>query len=153
MVMVHGEFAEVDVSTGQSTAIRSFDRTFVLGPGGGIGGIRVACDTLVLRQYGGHDAWRPEVEGTASMPTVQPQHQINVPAGFGFSGPGKTEEQVQKEVLAVELSKGTGMTLEFSGLCLEQCGWNLRGAAASFEQAKVCLHTLITWKSHLYGYT
>lgn len=140
MVMVHGEFAEVDVSTGQSTAIRSFDRTFVLGPGGGIGGIRVACDTLVLRQYGGHDAWRPEEENRASVPTAQIR-QINVPAGFALSGPGKTEEQVQKEMLAVELSKGTGMTLEYSGLCLEQCGWNLEGAAASFEQAKVCLRT------------
>lgn len=139
MVMLHGEFAEVDVSTGQSTAIRSFDRTFVLGPGGGVGGIRVACDTLVLRQYGGHDAWRPEVEDSASDPTAQAHHQINVPAGFALSAPGKTEEQVQKEVLAVELSKATGMTLEFSGLCLEQCGWNLEGAAASFGQAKATL--------------
>lgn len=140
MVMVHGEFTEIDVSTGQSTAMRSFDRTFVLGPGGGAGGIRVACDTLVLRQYGGYDAWQPEEENPTSIPTAQAQHQISVPAGFALSGPGKTEEQVQKEVLAVELSKGTGMTLEYSGLCLEQCGWNLEGAAVSFEQAKVCLH-------------
>lgn len=153
MVMVHSEFAEVDVSTGQSTAIRSFDRTFVLGPGGGVGGIRVACDTLVLRAYGGHGAWRAEVEDGAGIGTAQAavQHQINVPAGFGLSGAGKTEEQVQKEVLAVELSKGTGMTLEFSGLCLEQSGWNLAGAVDSFEQAKVCLHAfgnmtiLLTW--------
>ncbi|CAF9908957.1 MAG: nuclear mRNA export, poly(A)+RNA binding protein [Alectoria fallacina] len=146
MVMVHGEFTEVDVSTGHSTATRSFDRTFVLGPGGGVGGIRVACDTLVLRAYGGHDAWRPEVEDGAAIPRTQAQvqHQIDMPAGFALSGPGKTEEQVQKEVLAVELSKGTGMTLEFSGLCLEQSGWNLEGAAASFEQAKVCLHALDT---------
>ncbi len=143
MVMVHGEFAEVDVSTGQSTVVRSFDRTFVLGPGGGIGGIRVACDTLVLRPYGGYDAWRPEGEDSASVPTAQAQAQINVPAGFALSGPGKTEEQVQKEVLAVELSNRTGMTLEFSGLCLEQCGWNLEGAAVSFEQAKVCPYALL----------
>ena len=157
MVMVHGEFAEVDVPTGQSTATRSFDRTFVLGPGGGVGGIRVACDTLVLRAYGGHDAWRPEVADNGATPTaqahIQAQHQINVPAGFGLSGPGKPEEQVQKEVLAVELSKGTGMTLEYSGLCLEQCGWNLERAAASFEQAKVRLHILVIWQSYLYGYT
>ena len=151
MVMVHGEFTEVDVSTGQSTAIRSFDRTFVLGPGGGVGGIRVACDTLVLRPYGGHDAWRTEVEDSGSIPAPQAQHQIKVPAGFALPGPGKTEEQVQKEVLAVELSKGTGMTLEFSGLCLEQCGWNLEGAAASFEQAKVCLHPFDTWQSCSYS--
>ena len=150
MVMVHGEFTEVDVSTGQSSAIRSFDRTFVLGPGGGVGGIRVACDTLVLRQFGGHDAWRPEEEDKGFIRIAHGQHQIQVPAGFALSGPGKTEEQVQKEVLAVELSKGTGMTLEYSGLCLEQCGWNLEGAAASFEQAKVCLHALFTRQSHLH---
>ena len=138
MVMLHGEFAEVDVSTGQSTGLRSFDRTFVLGPGGGVGGIRVVCDTLVLRPYGGHDAWRPEVEENGCISTAQGLHQSNVPLGFAMTGPGKSEEQVQKEVMAVELSNRTGMTLEFSGLCLEQCGWNLEGAAVSFEQAKVC---------------
>ena len=143
-IMVHGEFIEVDVSSGQSTAIRSFDRTFVLGPGGGVGGIRVACDTLVLRPYGGHDAWRPETEDSAANLTTQVQHRINVPAGFALSGPGKTKEQVQKEALAVELSKRTGMTLEYSGLCLQQCEWNLEGAAVSFEQAKVCPFNLIT---------
>lgn len=152
MVMVHGEFAEVDVSTGQSTAIRSFDRTFVLGPGGGVGGIRVACDTLVLRPYGGHDAWRPEAEDSSSIPTTQARHQINVPVGFALSGPGKTEEQVQKEVLALELSNRTRMTLEFSGLCLEQCGWNLEGAAVSFEQAKVCPVFSLYDRLYLYNY-
>ena len=152
MVMVHGEFAEVDVSTGQSTAIRSFDRTFVLGPGGGAGGIRVACDTLVLRQYGGNGAWQPEVEHNASISTTQAQHQINVPVGFALSGPSKTEEQVQKEVLALELSNRTGMTLEFSGLCLEQCGWNLEGATVSFEQAKVCPYILVIRRFYLHDY-
>ena len=153
MVMVHGEFAEVDVSTGQPTAIRSFDRTFVLGPGGGVGGIRVACDTLVLRQYGGHNAWRPEVDDNSSVAKSQVQRQINVPAGFAVSGPGKTEEQVQKEVLAVELSNRTGMTLEFSGMCLEQCGWNLDGAAVSFEQAKVCPFIPVIRLLYLSGHT
>ena len=148
IIMVHGEFAELDVSTGLSTATRSFDRTFVLGPGGGLGGIRVACDTLVLRQYGGHEAWRPEVGDGASIAPVQVQRQISMPAGFGLPGPGKTEEQLQKEVLAVELSNRTGMTLEFSGLCLEQCGWNLEAATASFEQAKVCPCALITQWSY-----
>ena len=153
IVMVHGEFAEVDVSTGQSTALRSFDRTFVLGPGGGVGGIRVACDTLVLRQYGGHNAWRPEAEDSACVPATQVQHQIKVPVGFAQSGPGKTEELVQKEVMAMELSNRTGMTLEFSGLCLEQCGWNLEGAAVSFDRAKVCRCTLVIRLLYLYNHS
>ena len=148
LVMVHGEFAEVDVSTGQLTAKRSFDRTFVLGPGGGVGGIRVVCDTLVLRAYGGHDAWRPELEENGCIPTAHGLQQSNVPAGFAMNGPGKTVEQVQKEVMAVELSNRTGMTLEYSGICLEQCGWNLEGAAASFEQAKVCAGALIMGMSY-----
>ena len=139
IVMVHGEFSEVDVSTGQATNTRSFDRTFVLGAGAGIGGIRVVCDTLVLRSYGGHEAWQPEVGnmGASAQAHSQASHQIPAPEGFAIPGPGKSEERVQKEVLAVELSKATGMTLEYSGMCLEQSGWNLANAASAFELAKV----------------
>lgn len=139
IVIVHGEFSEVDVSTGQATTIRSFDRTFVLGAGAGIGGIRVLCDTLVLRSYGGHEAWQPEVRdmGGSIQAQTPAQHTIKVPAGFAVPGPGKSEEQVQKEVLAVELSKATGMTLQYSSMCLEQSGWNLANAASAFELAKV----------------
>lgn len=143
IVMVHGEFSEVDVSTGQTTITRSFDRTFVLGPGGGVGGIRVACDTLVLRAYGGFDAWKPDGVDAAAPPHIQaapPQHQIPIPEGPGLIGPGKSDEQVQKEALAVDLSRATGMTLEYSGMCLEQVGWSLEAAAVAFGQAKVwCL--------------
>lgn len=145
IVMVHGEFSEIDVSTGQEKHKRSFDRTFILGPGSGIGGIRVANDILSLRAYGGIDAWKPQ--GVASTPLFQAvpvaplqvpqQYQITVPEGFGTAGPGKSEEQVKKEAVAIELSKATGMTLEYSGMCLEQSGWNLEGAAAAFEQARV----------------
>ena len=140
IVTVHGEFSEVNVSTNETTVTRSFDRTFVLGPGGGVGGIRVACDTLVLRAYGGFEAWKPEeVEApiVALAPVQAPPHQIPVPDGFGIGGPGKTDEMVQKEVLALELSRATGMTLEYSAMCLEQSGWNLEGAGMAFEQAKV----------------
>lgn len=141
IVMVHSQFSEFNVSTGEATNTRSFDRTFVLGPGGGIGGIRVACDTLVLRSYGGHDAWQPEVADVGNSLPTQPQvtHQIPVPPGFAVAGPGKTQEQAQKEMLVVELSKGTGMTLEYSQMCLEQSNWSLDDAARAFEQAKVRL--------------
>ena len=144
MVMVHGEFTEVDVSTNKTTVTRSFDRTFVLGAGGGIGGVRVVCDTLVLRAYGGFQAWRPEeVESAAPKMTASlqaaKQYHIPLPDGFGVPGPSKTEELVQKEVLALELSRTTGMTLEYSGMCLEQSGWSLEGAGMAFEQAKVSL--------------
>ena len=140
IVMVHGEFSEVDVSTGQATTIRSFDRTFVLGPGAGIGGIRVACDTLVLRAYGGHDAWQPEGGAINGDVLAQPPtlHKIALPPELAVPSQGKSEEQVRKELLVVELSKGTGMTLQWSEQCLNQSGWSLEAAAAAFEQAKVC---------------
>ena len=147
IVMVHGQFSEVDISTGQTTVTRSFDRTFVLGPGNGVGGIRVACDTLVLRSYGGHEAWQPEVGSAAGVVQSQPQatYQIPLPAGYAIAGQGKTEEALQKEMLVLELSKGTGMTLEYSQMCLEQSVWNLEGAAIAFQQAKVCFDPAIEY--------
>ena len=134
IVMVHGEFSEVDGTSNNITTLRSFDRTFVLGPGGGIGGVRVINDVLVLRAYGGSDAWKPDVD-----PTLIPQPLVPLgPEGFAVAQPGKSDEQLQKELLALELSRTTGMTLEYSGLCLEQSAWDLEGAAQMFEQAKVC---------------
>ena len=140
IVMVHGQFFEIDISTNQSKGVRSFDRTFVLGPGSGVGGIRVANDILVIRAFGGHDAWKAQDSESCHESRYQAagsSHQIVLPDGFGTTGPGKTQEQVQKEVLAAELSKATGMTIEYSVMCLEQSAWNLEGAAAAFEQAKV----------------
>lgn len=132
MVMVHGEFGEVDVSTNNITGRRSFDRTFVLGPGGGVGGVRVVSDMLVVRAYGGHEAWKPNVQ-----PQTPPMSHYQPPDGFGAAIPGKSEEQVQKELLAMELTKATRMTLEYSGMCLEQSAWNLEEAGKAFEQVKV----------------
>lgn len=139
IVMVHGEYEEVDVSTGQAIMVRSFDRTFVLGPGNGIGGIRVVNDILVLRAYGGSSAWEPQ--GGEALPPPASQSaaptQPQVPQGFGTAAPGKSNEQLQKEVMALELSRGTGMTLEYSGMCLEQSEWDLAAAGKAFGLAKV----------------
>ena len=152
IVSAHGEFAEIDAATAQPTTTRSFDRTFVLGPGGGPGGIRVVSDMLVLRAYGGFDAWKPDetetieqqqqqtVQVNPQLPIPQQSSTTVVPDGFGQPAPGKSEEQVAKEGLAVELSKATSMTLEYSGMCLEQSAWNLQDAATAFEQAKVSHH-------------
>ncbi|KAJ5483902.1 hypothetical protein N7539_005698 [Penicillium diatomitis] len=57
LVMVHGKFEE---NVAGKVETRSFDRTFVIGPGSGLGGIRVINDILCLRAYGGHEAWSPE---------------------------------------------------------------------------------------------
>jgi nuclear RNA export factor len=137
IIVVHGEFSEVDVSTGQTSNKRSFDRTFILGPGSGVGGVRVVCDTLVLRAYGGSDAWRPTAEARSTASVSQAVFPVAIPDGFGVPAPGKPDEQVQKEMVAIELSKSTGMTLEYSGMCLQESGWALEGAMAAFAKVKV----------------
>jgi nuclear RNA export factor len=138
IIMAHGEFGEVDVSTGSITAMRSFDRTFILGPGAGIGGIRVVNDILVVRAYGGHEAWKStEVSSIGVSSQIRLDGLVLPDEGFGVAIPGKPNEQLQKEVLAIELSKATRMTLEYSGMCLEQSGWNLENASKMFEEAKV----------------
>ena len=134
MIVIHGEFTEVDGYTHQGTIKRSFDRTFILGPGGPQG-IRVSSDILVLRSYGGYEAWQPEVGGPS-----QPYYQIPIETRPGFAMPAfaKSEEEVLKERLILELSQRTGMTLEVSFQCLESNGWSLEGALHHFSQAKVC---------------
>lgn len=139
IIMVHGEFSEVEGFTQQTTNKRSFDRTFLLGPGNGVGGVRVVCDTLVLRAYGGSDAWKPTaLEASSSVAAGQAVGlSVAVPEGFGTTAPGKSDEQLRKEMAAMELSRRTGMTLEYSGLCLQESGWALEGAMIAFEKAKV----------------
>ena len=151
IVMVHGEFHELDNATGQLSTNRSFDRTFVLGPGSGIGGIRVVSDIMTLRAWGGSAAWIPESHGgdasTAPAPSSPvPNHQYQqqqqsqlpgFPENFAHPAPGKTDEQLLKETLILQLSSATGMNGEYSTMCLEQSGWNLEGAAEAFRGAKV----------------
>ena len=164
MVMVHGEFDEINVATGQTVIRRSFDRTFILGPGGP-NGVRVTNDMLTYRAYGGYDAWVPEgangaagVGATSGPPgppqQVQPQQvlpqqiqplqiddghlaRLQIPEGMGMAGDGKSAEQVQKEVMVIEMSKRTGMTLAYSKLCLDETAYGFEAAIAAFEAAKV----------------
>ena len=146
IIIVHGEFDEVNISTNETIITRSFDRTFILAPAGGVGGVRVACDTLILRSYGGSEAWKPQVGDFLVAHPAQPELLIQplIPPGFGLAQPGKSDEQLQKECLAVELSKTTKMNLEFSGMCLQQSGWSLEAAAATFEAARVRFDTMLT---------
>jgi nuclear RNA export factor len=51
-----------------------------------------------------------------------------------------TEQQTQ-EHLAIQLTEKTGMTLQYSGMCLMESGWNLDQAFAIFTANKVFIHT------------
>lgn len=141
MITVHGEFMEIDDRTGNPdpNIKRSFDRVFVLGPGGGVGGIRVVNDMLTLRAYGGYQAFQPDSKGT---PTPEPQNkdlvkQLGLPYHFSLPMLDKTEEQMMKERMALELTTRTQMTIEYSGKCLEETGWDFEAACKAFEGVKV----------------
>ena len=140
MIMVHGEFDELNTSTRAPLIKRSFDRSLVLGPGGPTG-IRVLSDMLTYRAYGGSDAWIPEEAAEANMTTTGAGAGATqqIPEGFGVTMQGKAVEQVQKEMMVIELSQRTGMTLEYSTLCLEETGYAFDGALAAFETVKVSL--------------
>ena len=139
IIVVHGQFNEVD-SLENKLLTRSFDRTFILGPGGGGGGIgvRVVCDTLILRSYGGSDAWRPQIGDYVVAHPAQPEMKLQplIPHGFGMPQEGKSTDQLQREGLAIELSKATKMNLRYCGECLQANGWSLEAAVAAFMDMK-----------------
>ncbi|KAJ5094642.1 hypothetical protein N7456_010503 [Penicillium angulare] len=156
IITVHGKFEE---SLGGKVETRSFDRTFIIGPGGGVGGIRVLSDLLCLRAYGGHEAWSPENQAipqaiappaaiapavpvvpgaTPAAPVLSAPvpGQPGIPAGYGTPAPGKTDAQVQQEQMVAQLSAKSNMTLQYSEMALSSNGWNLEAAWSNFEQLK-----------------
>jgi len=91
-----------------------------LGPGA-LGGqpIRVVSDMLTLRAWG---------------PLALPKASLNPP-------PNPTvinTEQQKQEAMAMQLVERTGMTLEYSALCLTETGWDLEKAFMAFTANKVC---------------
>ncbi|OJD35139.1 mrna export factor mex67 [Diplodia corticola] len=119
LITVHGEYEEMDVSTGQATKRRSYDRSITLGPGLTASGLRVINDMLTVRAYGGSAAFQPDqmvAEPVLSEPVLSEQ-----------------------DLLVLEFSKHTGMTVDYSRMCLEQSGWVPDAALATFESAKATL--------------
>ena len=129
MITVHGEFDELDAG-GQAKKKRSFDRTFIIGPGGP-SGVRIVNDMLTVRAYGGSQAFEPDrldgwadvaQGGAASLDTV-PQ----LPAGLTFE---------MAEQMVAELQKQTGMTVQYAKDCLEQVGWEFQKGLEVFTNVK-----------------
>ncbi|PNS20443.1 hypothetical protein CAC42_5893 [Sphaceloma murrayae] len=126
LITIHGEFDEMDVSTGQAKKKRSFDRTFIIGPGGP-SGVRVINDMLTVRAYGGVQAFEPDDDIQAPHPSLQPE---GVPQGL-------TPELAEQMVL--ELQKQTGMTLGYAKDCLEQVTWEFDKALQAFAAVRANL--------------
>ena len=121
IITMHGEFAEQNTTT--EKALRSFSRTFILGPGAPGGPpIRVVSDMMALR------AWTPLAMPPQTAPHPPP------PA----APPVTSAEQQQKEAVARQLMEKTGMNMEYAVLCLDQTAWELPRAFEAFQQNKVC---------------
>ncbi|KAL2213544.1 hypothetical protein CC79DRAFT_1362355 [Sarocladium strictum] len=115
ILTVHGEFDEYDAPS-DSMGKRSFSRTFLLGPGmPGKSTIRVVSDMLSLRAFNP----LPNVHGTDSQPVAPPQ--------------------APNQAMLEELCKRTGMTPEYSEMCLSQVGWDFDKALVMFEEKKTQL--------------
>jgi nuclear RNA export factor len=110
-IIIHGEFEEV------GSKKRSFDRTFIIGPGPTKpSGVAVVSDCLVVRGYGGYTAWEPEVQNSA--PSMDGQAQMSD----------------QEKVFAV--MQVTGLTAQYAEMALMENGGDIQGAVAAFEAAK-----------------
>lgn len=121
---IHGEFEDQDPAT-KSTAKRSFSRSFILGPGApGRNPIRVISDMLTLKAY-------------AAVPTATGAP----PAGAGptpVAAPTPAlSEEAQKQQMVMELCKQTGMTPDYSTMCLDVAGWIFDQALVTFNEKRV----------------
>ncbi|WQF78165.1 Putative nuclear transport factor 2 domain, TAP (TAP-C) domain, UBA-like superfamily [Colletotrichum destructivum] len=115
IISVHGQFEECDKSG--KTGLRSFSRTFVLGPGRpNSNPIRVVSDMLSLRAY-------------------NPLPNIFVAEGQAPSA----QEQEQRQAMIAELSKQTTMTPTYSEMCLSDVAWDFTRALAVFHEKKAQL--------------
>ncbi|TKA67051.1 hypothetical protein B0A55_11068 [Friedmanniomyces simplex] len=131
LITVHGEFSELDTTTGQPKKRRSFDRVFVLGPGG-VAGVRIVSDMLTLRGYGGAQAFEPETVDAWTEPapttTLAPEPAApGLPAGLQIA---------EAEQMVAQLMQQTGMTLSYAKDCLDQVGWNFVGAVEAFGRVR-----------------
>ncbi|KAF1989731.1 hypothetical protein K402DRAFT_401827 [Aulographum hederae CBS 113979] len=125
LITIHSEFEEV-----VSKKHRSFDRTFILGPGPN--GVRVVKEMLTVRTYGGCHAWQPEQPMAAPSPALMAATPAVAPVPAPQGADGLTPEQ---KALVEEVTRQTNMKPEVSMMCLGETDWDLQRALAGFQTA------------------
>lgn len=131
IVTVYSQYDEADTSQ-DLFGTRGFTRTFVLGPAkaGRPSEItyRVISDQLILH------TWTPR-ERPAEAPVA-----AVAPAAVPDTTVAKDSIDQMKAELTAKLSEQTGMTLEYSKMCLEGApNWNYDLAIAAFHENKAAL--------------
>ncbi|KAG9238343.1 putative mRNA export factor MEX67 [Amylocarpus encephaloides] len=122
IVTMHGEFEEE--SDKAEKALRSFSRTFILGPGGPGGPpIIVISDMMTLR------AWGPLATSQSAVAAPAP-----APAPATATAPELAEQQ--RQAVAMGLVQRTGLNFNYATLCLQETGWDLEQAFIAFNANK-----------------
>ncbi|KAK0656391.1 hypothetical protein B0T16DRAFT_316222 [Cercophora newfieldiana] len=140
-IIVQGQYEEADLSA-NVFGTRTFSRTFILGPSKPNNPppqhpYRVMSDQLTLHN------WTPAA-APASIPTITAAPQqaaIAVPVAPQVVTTLPVQPAVSDDALKAQLiqevSKRTGMTAEYSELCLSgTANWNFELALKSFEEQK-----------------
>ncbi|KAI1461686.1 NTF2-like protein [Annulohypoxylon moriforme] len=123
IITIHGEFDDQEAGT-LKTAKRSFSRTFVLGPGApGRHPIRVISDMLAVRPFSPSPT-SASAPAACSPPIAAPAVQAN--------------PDLQQQMV-VEVCNRTGMTPEYSKLCLDGVNWNFDQALVMFNNKRAQL--------------
>ena len=135
IIIVQGQFEEADVAANLH-GTRTFSRTFVLGPSkpNNPHPFRVISDQLTLHK------WTPAPEATPTSAAAS--QQIAIPVGAGVTSPalpvqvGVPDDALRAQLIQ-ELSNRTGMTAQYSELCLSgSANWNFDAALQNFEEQK-----------------
>ncbi|KAI0890656.1 NTF2-like protein [Annulohypoxylon maeteangense] len=131
VLTIHGEFDDQEPVT-LKTAKRSFSRTFVLGPGTpNRNPIRVISDVLVVRPFS-------PLPSSAPAPAPA-QVQAPVPGLVPNAAPAAQPNLELQQQMVIEVCNRTGMTPEYSKLCLDGVNWNFDQALVMFNDKRAQL--------------
>jgi nuclear RNA export factor len=130
-ITVYGRFEEVD-PTRQLPGTRHFSRSFILGPSkpGAPHPYRVISDELSLQ------AWAPQQQQTPTVAVQAPTVVAPVPTPAVAAQPPVLDDTLRAQMIE-ELCRQTGMTPEYSRLCLAGAAdWNFDLALRSFHEKR-----------------